>query len=232
MTSQKFIVAIDGPAGSGKSTICAHLSQTLKWHHVNTGKLYRAFAVIAAEAGVDLSQTEHISQFIQNNLDALSWDVTTDRIYYKSKELTTDLHSMEAGRQASQIAKYPRVRDLLLPLQQKLVAQAKAGLIVEGRDIGTVIAPQAQLKLFITANLEQRTKRRVAQLALNEKDSQEAVHQIAQQIENRDKQDTNRQSAPLRQAKDAVVIDTSHLDIETCIQQIVEIIHQRQQCEE
>ena len=228
--SRPIIVAVDGPAGSGKSSICFHVAARLGWTYVNTGALYRAVGLIASRNG--LSAPEAVADLIDVMAKDLSWDATSRSLSYRGRDLTPELASEEAGQAASKIAKLALVRDRLLPVQRQLTLAADAGALVDGRDIGTVVFPEADLKIFLTASIEARSRRRMRQLGLSEAvdaGSSLAGHleEIKAGIARRDEQDKSRDTAPLKKADDAVTVDTSELTLEQTVDAILDLIRTR-----
>ena len=193
------IIAVDGPAASGKGTVAARLAATYGLAHLDTGLLYRAVGVGLLDAGQSLDD-EAAAEAVARTLDA-SHLTDTDR-----------LTSGEAGEAASRIAGYPGVRAALLAFQKAFAAQA-GGAVLDGRDIGTVIAPDAPAKLFITATPEVRATRRWKQLRARGHDI--AFEAMLADIIKRDERDAGRGAAPMVQADDAVLLDTTDMDIET-----------------
>jgi cytidylate kinase len=222
--SRPFIVAVDGPAGSGKSSICAAVCRELGWSYVNTGALYRAVGVIAYDQKIAMEQSPALVAVVKDFCDNARWLHDSARLFYGDKDLTPRLSSVEAAAGASNVAKMPFVRDILKPLQRKLSLSAPRGAIVDGRDIGTVIFPDAGLKIFMTASLEQRALRRMKQLDVSGSGSSLSKQDVMKSIESRDKQDSDRDAAPMRMADDAVLFDTSDLGEQEAIQKLKELL--------
>jgi len=229
MSNQKkpIIVAVDGPAGSGKSTICAKVSQRIGWSYVNTGALYRAVGLLAKDRGIDLLDDAALCDLVTEIRPSLSWDDQHNRLNVMGSDITSRLGSAEAGNVASFVAKSLPVRTLLLPVQRELALKVSRGAIIDGRDIGTVVFPDANLKIFMTASLEERARRRLEQLTRDTSYDAEKLKTVMKDIENRDEQDTKRGVAPLRKADDAVVLDTSYLDVEGVINAIIQLLRDR-----
>lgn len=223
---KKLIVAVDGPAGSGKSSICAKVCDKIGWTYVNTGYLYRSVAYLAQQAGADLSQEAALLEFVDKFARNYRWDPVAGRLQIGDEDITEVIQSREVGVLASAIAKLPAVRDALLPIQRELSLMSPKGSFVDGRDIGTVVFPEADLKIFLTASLEERAKRRQAQLAIpaDAAEASSELIKIQDEIRKRDSQDASRQVAPLRQADDAVVLDTSAMPVDQVVAQILEIL--------
>jgi CMP/dCMP kinase len=222
-----YIVAVDGPAGSGKSSICAGVCKALGWSYVNTGALYRAIGVLANMRRIELYNDEPLHRLVEEFCERARWDHHNERLYFGDTDLTDQLGSVSAATGASLVAKMPQVRDLLLPLQRKLSLTAPVGAIVDGRDIGTVVFPDAHLKVFLTASLEQRAMRRLRQLEASGQINKMTKLEIMQAIESRDHQDSQREAAPLKMADDALLLDTSDLTIDEAKLRLIEILKQR-----
>lgn len=226
MTRPK-IVSVDGPAGSGKSSICASVCRDLGWSYVNTGALYRAIGLIACDRGVPLKETTEFKKLLDEFSETARWEHESARLFVGVDDVTPRLNSVEAGSGASAVAKMPMVREALLPIQRKLSLSAPKGAMVDGRDIGTVVFPDADLKIFMTASLEQRAARRLKQLEKNGVTNDLSHEDIMRAIASRDDQDSQRDSAPLRRADDAVLFDTSDMDIEQAVVNLKELIRSK-----
>jgi cytidylate kinase len=220
------IVAVDGPAGSGKSSICHRVSERLGWTYINTGALYRAVGILAQELGVDLDDADALGALVDRVSDDLRWDGDTRRLFYKDRDVTSALDSEQAGYGASKVARQPLVRLKLLPLQRQLTLAAPIGALVDGRDIGTVVFPDADLKIFFTASLEARSQRRLAQLGAAAGDAG-ALEDVRTGLAKRDARDSGRDVAPLKQADDAVLLDTSALTVDESVDALIALLHER-----
>jgi cytidylate kinase len=221
------IVAIDGPAGSGKSSICLKTCKKIGWNYVNTGSIYRAVAALAIEKDIDVDSQSEVETLVDDFSKHMSWDKMGEKILYKQEDFTSKLHSRETTAMASLLAKHPYVRSQLLPLQRKLAEVDSNGLLVDGRDIGTVVFPNADLKIFMTASLEERARRRLNQIlekSKNTTDQKLSIDDIAQDIEKRDAQDSGRGNAPLKKAEDAILFDNSNMGVEEAVSALVEIL--------
>ena len=212
----KFVVAIDGPAGSGKSSISEIVSKKLGFTRINTGAMYRAIAVIAMRKGINLENEneydflDDISVIYDNGLTKVNGDVISD------EELKG------ASLAASKCSKLKRVRDKMLIFQRN---SAIGKVLMDGRDIGTVVFPDADLKIYLDASAEERAKRRYLEIkgTVNEL----PYDTILKEINERDYQDTHREIAPLKRAKDAVLIDTTSMTIDMVVDKIVELINEK-----
>ncbi len=201
------IVAIDGPAGSGKSSVAKAIAQELGFLHVDTGAIYRSLAFAALRAGISLEDPGAVAQ-LAASLTQIN----------PSPEIRTE----KIGDAASKISRYPEVRANLLDLQRRFGLQSKTGAVLEGRDIGTVVFPEARYKFFLTASPEQRAKRRL--LELQQRGEPANYEDVLKDLKERDERDQNRSIAPLIPAKDAVLIDTSDHSLEQVTQKIKDLI--------
>ncbi len=218
------IVAVDGPAGSGKSSVCSKACKRLGWTYVNTGFLYRAVAYICQQRGISLVDQSGLGAVIDDFTQSLNWDPETQAVWFEGKNISEYLYTDSAGAAASLIAKDMLVREKLLPLQRDLALRSPVGAIVDGRDIGTVVFPDADLKIFLTASIEERAKRRMHQLKEGAPATQDELEVLKASIAARDSQDAKRDVAPLIQAPDAILLDTSDLRMDLTIEKLVELI--------
>ena len=213
-------IAIDGPAGVGKSTVAKELADGLGYVYVDTGALYRAIAVFLSDHQVtpeDLCE-ERIRELIGDIRVEIKYEDGIQHVLLNGNDVTGRLRTQEISRLASASSALPAVREKLLDLQRKLAEQYD--VIMDGRDIGTVVLPNATLKLYLTANSLVRARRRYLQLKENGLLGNETVESIKKEIEERDYQDSHRKIAPLKPADDAVLIDTSDLSMAEEIRQI------------
>jgi len=219
-----FVAAVDGPAGSGKSSICAKAAARLGYAYLSTGVLYRAVGALAHRAGADLNSDAAMARVVEDFSRFFAWDAMQGRISYKGEDISPLLITANAGTYASCAAKLPSVRQLLLPVQRQMIHAAPKGIIVDGRDICTVVFPDADVKIFMTASLEVRAKRRLAQLKQNGMDAGISLEEIIQDIAERDERDSARGEAPMKRAEGSVLFDNSNLSIEEAIAEMVSII--------
>jgi cytidylate kinase len=218
------VIAIDGPSGSGKGTVCRALANRLGWHLLDSGALYRLVALAGAARGLDpADEPGHAA--VATGLDA-RFEVETDggeRVLLDGRDVTRELRAESTGSMASQVAVMPAVRAALLE-RQRAFARAP-GLVADGRDMGTVVFPSAGLKVFLTASAEERALRRYKQL--KEKGLAANLAALSQDIRERDRRDAARSAAPLRPADDAVFIDSTGTPAETVIERILELVRAR-----
>jgi cytidylate kinase len=208
------VVAIDGPAGAGKSTVARLLAERCGFTYVNTGSLYRAIAWAAAGKGVDIKDLQ------EDFLAGLNLDYVDGKLLVNGVDPGEELRSSACSAAASFVATQPRVRQFLLPVQRN--AAMKGWIVMEGRDIGSVIFPDAAYKFFVTASVEERARRRLEQNA-NETLTFEEIKKL---ISERDYQDSHRAEAPLRQAEDALLVDTSSMSIDEVVAYLCDYISQ------
>lgn len=216
-------IAIDGPSGAGKSSLAKQLAQELGYLYVDTGAMYRAIGLYAVRRGADpknAGQVEPLLPEIQLDIRLVEG---TQHIYLNGEDVSTDIRAEEIGMAASGVSAIPAVRQFLLDTQRDL-ARAN-NVLMDGRDIGTVILPHAQVKIFLTASDTARAQRRYKELV--EKGQNPDYQQVLADIRQRDYQDSHRAVAPLRQAEDAVLVDTSELNLEESLEALKEVIREK-----
>ena len=212
-------IAIDGPAGAGKSTIARRVARELSFIYVDTGAMYRAMALYLLREGVDRSNTEQIGEICQNAEISIEYQNGEQIVLLNGENVNAHLRTEEVGNMASVSSAVPRVREKLLSLQRKLAKDMS--VVMDGRDIGTTILPDADVKIYLTASSLTRAQRRY--LELQEKGTICNLDEIRKDIEERDQRDMNREISPLRQADDAILVDSSTLTIEQVVDRILEI---------
>lgn len=215
MSATVFVIAIDGPGGAGKSTTARAVAARLRLSYLDTGALYRCVALRAVEEGLALDDGPRIAE-IARHLD-VRFAAGSERVTLGERDVTTEIRTPEMSQAASKVSALPPVREALVELQRR---SARApGTVAEGRDMGTVIFPDARLKVFLDATVDERARRRAADLrGLGRAD---AVEEVRAQLAERDARDSGRAVAPLRQAPDAVVLDTTDLAFEEVVDRIV-----------
>ncbi|MCF7930330.1 MAG: (d)CMP kinase [Acholeplasmataceae bacterium] len=212
-------LAIDGPAGSGKSTISSLIAKKLGWTHIDTGAMYRAVTLLAIELKIDLHD-EASYRFLESA--QIHYDF--DRIYINDRDVTEAIRSESVTQNVSLVSSFPYVRKRLVELQQS--AAKNGNIVMDGRDIGTVVLPNADLKIFLTANVEERAKRRYKENVKKGKQAQ--ISQVIEDIVIRDQKDSTRKESPLRKASDAVELDTTFLTIEEVVNKIIELTDKKE----
>lgn len=208
------IIAIDGPSGSGKGTVAALLAERLGWHVLDSGALYRLVGLAVERAGISFDQEDKIAE-IARNLDVR---FEAGKVLMAGEDVSLAIRSETAGNNASRVAALPGVRQALLEWQREQAREP--GLVADGRDMGTVVFPDAPVKIFLDASAEERANRRYKQLI--EKGLTANLHTLTAEIRERDERDRNRAVAPLRPAEDALVIDSTALSIEAVLDRILE----------
>lgn len=213
------IITVDGPSGVGKGTLSQRLVEKLGFHFLDSGAIYRALAFGVLKQQLDRADTSAIASLAQT----LPVRFEQGRVYYENEDISDLIRTEQVAAVASQVAAMPEVRAALLQRQRDF-AQSP-GLVADGRDMGTVVFPDAQVKLFLDASAQVRAQRRYNQL--KEKGIDANISEIEREIRDRDDRDRNRSVAPLKPAEDAVCIDTSMLDIEQVVQQACKILREK-----
>jgi cytidylate kinase len=219
---QSFKIAIDGPAGSGKSTIIKQLSQKLGWNHIDTGAMFRALTLYLLENKVSW----HHEKSLHQSLEKIHLSYSCNKIFLNEEDVSLKIKDINVEKNVSLVASIPAVRNKLLKLQKAICASTPY-LIMDGRDIGTVVMPDANLKIFLTANITKRALRKQQEDA--QKGETTDITKIMKQLKERDHQDYHRQLAPLSKALDAILIDTTELSIDEVIYQIIALIDKKKE---
>ena len=218
------VVAIDGPAGTGKSSVSKRLADALRVRYLDTGGMYRTVTLAALRAGVDPADAQAVGQIAATVQMSVEYDPDGDRYLLAGEDVSAEIRGDEVTRNVSAVSSVPAVRARLVALQQQL-AKGPGGVVVEGRDIGTVVLPDAPVKIFLTASAETRARRRNDQnVAAGLPDDYEGV---LADVRRRDHLDSTRAVSPLRAADDAVVVDTSEMTEEQVIAHLLELVKQR-----
>ena len=222
--SKKYSIAIDGPAGAGKSTIAKALAKELGYQYVDTGAIYRTVAYFLDLLGVSPKDVDGVERYI----DELTIDIQYDEegkqhMIMNGMDVSDEIRTQDISQKASLVSAHAVVREMLLDMQRDVAK--KYNVIMDGRDIGTVVLPKATVKIFLTASAEVRAQRRTDELLA--KGQKASFAQTLKDIQQRDYQDMNRPIAPLKQAKDAVLLDTSELDIAGVVEAMKKIIGEK-----
>ena len=222
-------IAIDGPCGAGKSTLARKLAEALGYLYVDTGAIYRTVGLAALRRGIDLSDAAQVAAVLPQLTITMGYgEDGLQRMCLDGEDVTAAIRENEISACASKVAAIPAVRDFLMEMQRK--AAREHDVIMDGRDIGTVVLPRADLKIYLTAAPEARAERRCRELL--ERGQQANFDQVLREVVERDRRDTQREAAPLRQAEDAVLADTTGLDLEGSFQLLLGIIRERLGMEE
>ncbi len=211
-------IAIDGPAGAGKSTIAKLVAKELDYIYVDTGAMYRAIALYFLNNDIDYSNDDEVLYACGNITIDINYEDGAQQVYLNGKNVSKEIRMEQVGNMASKVAAKKPVRDLLLQLQRNIAQNNN--VIMDGRDIGTFVLPDAEVKLYLTASVDTRAKRRYDELVA--KGENPDIDKIREDIKQRDYQDMNREIAPLKQADDAIYLDTSDMNIEQVVAYICE----------
>ena len=216
-------IAIDGPAGAGKSTIAKRVAKELSYIYVDTGAMYRAMALYLHRLGISAEDTEKIAESCSGAEISIEYIDGEQVVLLGGENVNPLLRTREVSEMASKSSAVPQVRTRLVQLQQEL--GKKQNVVMDGRDIGTVVLPDAQVKIYLTASVDVRARRRW--LELKEKGEDPVLEEIAREIEERDNRDMTREVSPLRIADDAVLVDSSAMTIEEVAEYMLKIVHSR-----
>lgn len=215
-----YSIAIDGPAGAGKSTIAKRLAKELGYKYVDTGAIYRTVAYFLDLWGVSPKDVDGVNRYIDELTIEIEYDEeNVQHMFMNGMDVTGDIRTQEISQKASLIAAHPCVREMLLDMQRDIAKEHN--VVMDGRDIGSVVLPKASVKIFLTASAEVRAKRRTEELTA--KGQKANYNQILKEIQQRDYQDTHREIAPLKMCRDSVKVDTSEMDIDQVVAQIKDI---------
>ncbi|MEN6356180.1 MAG: (d)CMP kinase [Armatimonadota bacterium] len=219
----KPIIAIDGPAGAGKSTVARAVADRLGYLYIDTGAMYRAVALKVIREGIPLSDTAKISALAKRT--GIKFDIIDgmQHVFADGEDVTSDIRTPEATRLSSPVSAIQGVRRRLVELQRMMGAEG--GVVMEGRDIGTVVFPNAEVKVFLTASVTERARRRVEQL--KEMGIESDIDKISADIRERDLRDSSREHAPLKLAPGAVLLETDNLSAEQVVDAIIDIHNQK-----
>ena len=219
-----YSIAIDGPAGAGKSTIAKTLAKELGFYYVDTGAIYRTVAYFLDLLGISPKDTDGVERYIDELTVEIAYDEEgSQHMLMNGMDVTADIRTQDISEKASLVSAQPVVLEVLLEMQRDVAM--KHNVIMDGRDIGTVVLPRATVKIFLTASPEVRAKRRTDELIAKGQKADYA--KVLQEIKQRDHQDTTRAIAPLKQAKDAILVDTSELDIPAVVAAIRKIVGEK-----
>lgn len=221
--SERICIAIDGPASSGKGTVARMVAQSLDYAYIDSGAMYRTVALLAAESGIATKDAVALEKVAMEVEFDFRWDGSDLRILANGRDVSSDIRLEHVGRGASDVAVLPQVRAALLDRQRALAS--RGGVVMDGRDIGTVVLPDAQLKVFLDASVEERATRRYREL--QQRSAPIEYNRLVDEIQSRDAQDRGRATAPLLQAEDAIYIDTTQLSPSQAAEKIIEIARRR-----
>ena len=219
MAEATFVVTIDGPAASGKSSVSRELARRMGWKWVSTGAFYRGLAYVAHVSHVSLRDEEALVQLAKSPVWSVRLAPEETHVFLKNQDVTAEIGKEEIGSLASQVSSFPRVRSALLDAQRKC-AEGGRGLVAEGRDCGTVVFPRAPVKIFLTARAEDRAARRA-------KEEGRDLDKTISEQKRRDTQDSTRKTAPMLAPEDSLTIDTTQLNLEQVVSKVEILIRQQ-----
>lgn len=213
-------IAIDGPAGAGKSTIAKALAKKLNFIYVDTGAMYRTMALACYRDGIQSNEEEKVIEKCKSVEVTLGYENGTQKVYLNGEDVSTEIRQEAIGNMTSAIAVYQPVREILVKMQQDIAS--KNDVVMDGRDIGTAVLPNAELKIYLTASSRTRAQRRYNELI--EKGQECDIDEIENDIKDRDYRDMNREVSPLKQAEDAIYMDSSEMDVDTVVDKIISYV--------
>lgn len=216
-------IAIDGPSGAGKSTISRRVASELGILYIDTGAIYRAVGLYMLRAGIDPADADAVAKVLSEVRVSLRHDGRGQRIFLENEDVSELIRTPEASRAASQVSAHPVVREHLLSMQRDMAKSASC--VMDGRDIGTVVLPDAELKIFLTADVEDRARRRM--LELQERGTPQPFEDVLADMKERDDRDSNRPVAPLRRAEDAELLDTTGFALADSVNAVLRIVQDR-----
>lgn len=218
-----FQIAIDGPSATGKSTLAKSLAKELSFIYIDTGAMYRAVGLYNIRKNIDLNNEKDVVNTLKDISIDIKYIDKEQRIFLNGEDVSSQVREESVGIAASVVSTYKKVREVLVDLQRSLADVQN--VIMDGRDIGTVVLPNARLKIFLTASSEERTKRRY--LELKEKGKDVSIEDVAKELKERDERDTKRANSPLTKASDAILVDTTDMNIEQTIKYIKDLYEKR-----
>ncbi|MDI6602183.1 MAG: (d)CMP kinase [Thermoanaerobacteraceae bacterium] len=208
-----YIIAIDGPAGAGKSTVARNLAKRLKFTYIDSGAMYRAFTFKIIENNINIEDKENLVHSLRNT----DIKFQNGRVYLDNNDVTEKIRSREVDMLVSKVSSIPEIREIMVDIQKRMVINEN--IVMDGRDIGTVVFPDANLKIFLTASIEERARRRTKEN--RSKGINDKYEDVLLEIKKRDEADSNRDISPLRVANDAITIDTTNKNVEEIVNEII-----------
>lgn len=216
-------IAIDGPAGAGKSSVAKAVARAFSIAYLDTGAMYRALGLRALESGVSTGDEEGVGRIMESVRIAVANESGNQRVYLDGRDVTGEIRTAEVSRAASDVSRFPRVRERMVEMQQAIAA--RESVVMDGRDIGTHVMPFADCKFYLTASVEERARRRFRELTA--RGAAADYDDLRREIAQRDRQDMSREHAPLRQAPDAVLIDTTPMSEDAVIEKVIALVREK-----
>jgi cytidylate kinase len=220
---RKLIVAIDGPAGAGKSTVAKRLAKALGYRYIDTGAMYRAFAWKVMENEIDVKDEEKLERILKRTKIELEENNGDPRVLLNGSDVTARIRTPELSQLASKVSTLKVVRERMVALQRAMAREG--GVVAEGRDMGTVVFPQAEVKIYLDASLKERARRRFDEL--QDKGKRAILKETLKEMEERDQRDRERALAPLAQAEDAIIIDSTYFSVDDVLDKIMQEIQHK-----
>ncbi|HEY4531701.1 MAG TPA: (d)CMP kinase [Kurthia sp.] len=221
--TKKIQIAIDGPAGAGKSTIAKIAAEKLGYTYIDTGAMYRALTLKALTEKIDLSSEQAVTDLLKNSTIELKPSPQGQLVFLDGVDVSSEIRSNEVTSNVSKVAAHASMRAIMVELQYEMAV--KGGVIMDGRDIGTAVLPKAELKIFMSATVEERARRRFEDN--QQRGIESSFESLKEEIALRDKMDSEREASPLVQAEDAIFVDTTHLNIEQSAEEILKLATER-----
>ncbi|WP_431799093.1 (d)CMP kinase [Halobacillus andaensis] len=218
--TRKLAIAIDGPAAAGKSTVAKEVANQLSYIYIDTGAMYRALTLKALQEHIDLNNESALEKLLKETTIELVQEIDGQHVIINSIDVTKEIRTNEVTANVSYVAKHPKVREEMVARQQKLVEQR--GVVMDGRDIGTHVIPDAEVKIFMIASVKERAERRHKENIENGFPSD--LNELIEDIRKRDEIDSQRETAPLVKADDAIEVDTTSLTIEEVVERIIDVV--------
>ncbi len=223
MSCEIINVAVDGPAGAGKSTVSRAAAKAMGYIYVDTGALYRAVGVNALRNGIETKDRQAVAESLSDISVDLVFENGEQKVLLNGEDVSSEIRTPDASMAASDVSAVPKVRDFLFDLQRSIAS--KHNCIMDGRDIGTVVLPNAKVKIFLTASPEERAMRRFRELS--EKGSSVKYEEVLEDLIKRDYNDSHREIAPLKQAEDGILLDTTGMTLEQSVESLIKIIKEK-----
>ncbi|MFB6357010.1 MAG: (d)CMP kinase [bacterium] len=227
MTEPVDVIAIDGPAGSGKSTVAKSIARTLDWDYIDTGAMYRCICLKAIRNNIGFDEEEKLVEELEETTMRMTFEDGELRVYMDGQDVSRDIRQNQVSKHVSEVAQLPKVRENLVEKQRDM--GRRGGVVMDGRDIGTVVFPNARYKFFLDASLEIRARRRYNEL--REKGQEVEFESVVEEIKDRDETDRKRSESPMKPADDAIHVDTSDKSVEDVVDTLLDAVEEKRHSE-